>query len=82
MFGSVCLHDAAANVLTVAGAGLRSEALARKLGLTEGTRLEIDPTGLAQCVAGRLVYEPDIAQAPFPFPQRLAGAGLMAASRK
>ena len=35
----------------------------------------IDPNGLSRCIAGELVYEPDVA-VPFPFPQRLARCGL------
>jgi signal transduction histidine kinase/ActR/RegA family two-component response regulator len=47
-----------------------------ELAMTEQARVEIDENGLSHCVRGRLVYEPDIGQAPFPFPQRLAKAGL------
>jgi signal transduction histidine kinase/CheY-like chemotaxis protein len=36
----------------------------------------LDANGLSRCVAGQLVYEPDVSQVPFPFPQRLAAAGL------
>jgi signal transduction histidine kinase/CheY-like chemotaxis protein len=47
-----------------------------ELALTEQARVAIDQNGLARCVRGNLVYEPDITQAPFPFPQRLARGGL------
>jgi signal transduction histidine kinase/CheY-like chemotaxis protein len=36
----------------------------------------LDANGLSRCVAGQLVYEPDVLEIPFPFPQRLAAAGL------
>ena len=38
--------------------------------------MPIDHNGLSRCIAGQLVYEPDVAQVQFPFPQRLAAAGL------
>ncbi len=73
-FGCVCLYDAAEETLTVISVG--NGALAAQLALTEGERIAIDEDGLARCVRGQLVYEPDISQVPFPFPQRLAAAGL------
>src|SRR6202041_3004644 len=36
----------------------------------------IDQNGLSRCVGGQLVYEPDVSQVAFPFPQRLSAAGL------
>ena len=52
--------------------GARSGPLALELAMTEQSRIEIDQNGLSRCVAGKLVYEPDIAKVRFPFPQRLA----------
>jgi len=75
-FGCVCLYDSTAEILSVASVGARSGALALELGLTEQARITIDQNGLARCVRGQLVYEPDVSQVPFPFPQRLAGGGL------
>jgi signal transduction histidine kinase/CheY-like chemotaxis protein len=46
------------------------------LAMTQQARVKIDDNGLSKCVRGRLVYEPDIGQVHFPFPQRLAGGGL------
>ena len=74
--GCVCLFDAATQTLTVAGVSTRSEALAAELAITEQTRIEIDQNGLSRCVGGQLVYEPDVSQVQFPFPQRLARVGL------
>jgi len=75
-FGCVCLYDPAAETLTVTSVGLRSGALAIELALTEQALIPVDQNGLAHCVRGHLVYEPDINVVPFPFAQRLAGAGL------
>ncbi len=75
-FGCVCLYDPAAKVLTVTSVGVRSGVLAMELALTEQARVPIDQNGLSHCVRGQLVYEPDIIQVPFPFPQRLASGGL------
>ena len=75
-FGCVCLYDPTAEKLTVTSVGVRSAELAMELAMTEQARIAIDPNGLARCVGGQLVYEPDISRMPFPFPQRLARGGL------
>jgi PAS domain S-box-containing protein len=77
-FGSVCLYDPAAETLTVTCVGVRSGALAMELAMPPETRIAIDANGLSRCVRGQLVYEQDVSQVPFPFPQRLAGGGLRA----
>ncbi len=75
-FCCVFLYDMAENLLTVTCVGARSEATAARLGLRENTVVPIDENGLARCVRGHVVYEPDIAQVQFAFPQLLASAGL------
>ncbi|HEY2781149.1 MAG TPA: ATP-binding protein [Steroidobacteraceae bacterium] len=75
-FGCFLLHDATAKSLTVGGIGPRGRSFADKLGLMPNSVVPIDPNGLSRCVAGELVYEPDVKQVPFPFPQRLAAAEL------
>ena len=75
-FSCVCLRDAASDTLRVTGVGVKSAPLALALALSEQADLSIDGDGLSQCLAGRLVYEPDVTQVPFPFPQRLARGGL------
>jgi PAS domain S-box-containing protein len=75
-FCCICLFDPAENCLIVTSVGLHSEALAMELAMAEQARIEIDQNGLSRCVRGQLVYEPDIAQVPFPFPQRLARGAL------
>jgi signal transduction histidine kinase/ActR/RegA family two-component response regulator len=74
-FVAICDHDRAAT-LTVRQVGARSQALALDLAMGERASIPIDQNGLARCVAGQLVYEPDIGRSAFPFPQRLARAGL------
>ena len=75
-FGCVCLYESADARLTVTRVGGRSHAKGTTLGLSEDSRIEIDPNGLSRCVRGELVYEPDLQAVPFPFPQRLAAGGL------
>jgi signal transduction histidine kinase/ActR/RegA family two-component response regulator len=75
-FSSICRYERNANLLIVAGVGVRSEKLATELDLMMNVRLDIDPNGLSRCVQGQLVYEPDIGQSQFPFPKRLARVGL------
>jgi signal transduction histidine kinase/ActR/RegA family two-component response regulator len=77
-FGCVCLYDATGDPHSVclASIGAHSREWAVALELAEGHRVPIDRNGLARCVTGQLVYEPDVAQIPFPFPQRFAKAGL------
>ena len=75
-FAMLCNYDHRAGILTVGRVGARSAALALDLAMTESSRIEIDQNGLSRCVAGNLVYEPDITSVAFPFPQRLARAGL------
>jgi PAS domain S-box-containing protein len=75
-FGCVCLYEPADNALTVASVGVRSVALATELAMTEQARIPIDENGLSHCVRGQLVHEPDVAETPFPFPQRLSRSGL------
>jgi signal transduction histidine kinase/ActR/RegA family two-component response regulator len=75
-FSCVCRYDAVDATLTVTRVGVRSEALAMELAMGERASMPIDENGLARCVRGHLVYEPDIADSPFAFPQRLARGGL------
>jgi signal transduction histidine kinase/ActR/RegA family two-component response regulator/HAMP domain-containing protein len=75
-FACLCLYDRIDHSLTVARVGVKSGALALELAMPERARVDIDENGLSQCVAGKLVYEPDIRHVDFPFPRRLAGGGL------
>jgi signal transduction histidine kinase/response regulator RpfG family c-di-GMP phosphodiesterase len=75
-FAALCNYKHHARVLTVSRVGTHSGPLALELAMTEQSKIEIDKNGLSRCVAGELVYEPDIAAVRFPFPQRLARGGL------
>jgi len=75
-FCCMCLYDPVSKALTVSGVGIRSRMLAMELAMTEQSSIPIDENGLSRCVQGQLVYEADIAQVQFPFPQRLARVGL------
>jgi PAS domain S-box-containing protein len=75
-FVCICRYDPVSHLLTVAHVGVSSTALGQELGITERAEIAIDGNGLSRCVAGELVYEPDIAEVDFPFPRRLAAHGL------
>jgi signal transduction histidine kinase len=75
-FGCVCLYDPVDGTLIVTSVGTLSSRLALDLSMTEQTLIPIDQNGLSRCVHGLLVYEPDLVEIPFPFPRRLARAGL------
>jgi len=75
-FACLCRYDATDRQLTVAAVGAKSRTLALELAMPEQARVDIDQNGLSQCVQGALVYEPDITDVAFPFPQRLARGGL------
>ncbi|HUL46955.1 MAG TPA: ATP-binding protein [Steroidobacteraceae bacterium] len=77
-FGCMCVLEPPAEALTVSVIGAGSAAFAPALMLAEGAQVAIDPNGLARCVGGELVYEPDTRTIRFPFPQRFAQAGLHA----
>jgi signal transduction histidine kinase/ActR/RegA family two-component response regulator len=75
-FACVCLYDPVADRLRVEAVGLRSRDLAVQAGLIEQGTFAVDPDGLDRCLAGVLVYEPDLREISMPFARRLAGAGL------
>lgn len=75
-FGCVLTHDALAQTLVVSSIGPRSASLSERMQLAERASIPIDQNGLARCVRGVLVYEPDVAQSPFRFPDQLARGGV------
>lgn len=75
-FVCVCLYDAAEEALSVTCVGVNSAALVQELTLNEQARIDVDDNGLGRCVHGELVYEPDIGELAYPFPERLARGGL------
>jgi signal transduction histidine kinase/PAS domain-containing protein/ActR/RegA family two-component response regulator len=77
-FSCAFLYDSIDKRLTVTRIGTASAALAVELALPEGSQVAIDQNGLTRCMEGQLVYESDISKSVFPFPARLARAGLRA----
>ncbi|MDC8760421.1 ATP-binding protein [Janthinobacterium fluminis] len=77
-FCCICLYDVQAGQLSVSCVGVGSAGLALQLAMAEDAVIDVDENGLARCVKGELVYEPDIGAVASPFPQRLAGGGLRA----
>lgn len=75
-FACICSYDPVKASLTVDHVGINSAALGLELGIVERATIRADQNGLARCVQGALVYEPDIAKIDFPFPERLARRGL------
>src|SRR6185295_5785609 len=77
-FGCICLYVEAERVLTVTSIGSRSDTVTKKLAMKEHEHVSVDSNGLATCIRGQLVYEPDITRAAGEFTQRLVDAGLRA----
>jgi PAS domain S-box-containing protein len=75
-FCAVGLYDSDAREITVTQIGIRSNALAMEL--AQNARIDADQNRLSRCLQGGLVYEPNLNQANYPFPQRLARGGLRA----
>jgi len=75
-FCAIGLYDTGENRLNINCVGARTEPVATGLGMGEDAEVPIDENGLARCVQGHVVYEPDISESQFPFPTRLASAGM------
>jgi signal transduction histidine kinase/ActR/RegA family two-component response regulator len=75
-FACICDYDQATQSLEVVAVGSESESLVLDLAMEENARFPIDENGLARCVSGQLIYEPDIGGSSLPFPERLEKAGL------
>ena len=76
-FGCIALCDPAdALAVRIAATGTRSQPLAQRLEIDQQPWVPIGQNGLARCVAGELVYEPDVGAVDFPFPQRFCRAGI------
>ena len=87
-FGCVCLYDGDDRTITVATIGRAASALASDSSSWRSrTQVPIDANGLSRCVAGQLVYEPDMRELAVPVPaapraRRAALAGHRAAARR
>ena len=77
-FAGMLVYEPSVDALTMAVVGPASTALTRDLALGEQQTVPIDQNGLARCMGGELVYEPDTRALAFPFPQRFAGAAIHA----
>jgi PAS domain S-box-containing protein len=75
-FCCIGVYDAVAETVTITSVGVKSDALAREIAMTEQAPIDVDRNGLSRCVNGQLVYEPDITLLSLPLPQRLARGGL------
>ncbi|HKU16829.1 MAG TPA: ATP-binding protein [Steroidobacteraceae bacterium] len=73
----LCTYDLASQRLTVASMGPKGATRSAQLQIGPQTVLPIEHNGLARCLQGVLVYEPDTRKVEFPVPQRFAAAGLL-----
>ncbi len=72
----VCLYDPPEPELTVAAVGPHGQPLAQQIGLVPQARIPIGANGLARCIQGNVVHEPDLTQAASPLARQLTAAGL------
>ncbi|HKQ16548.1 MAG TPA: ATP-binding protein [Steroidobacteraceae bacterium] len=77
-FACMCTYDATARRLAIASIGPKGMTRAPRLQIQPGSVLPIEQNGLARCVEGVLVYEPDTGKVDFQIPRRFAAAGLHA----
>ncbi|HEX7887088.1 MAG TPA: ATP-binding protein [Phenylobacterium sp.] len=75
-FACVCRYDAATRILAVSSVGASSPELGLSLSTPEPLTCPVDDSGLASCIQGGLVYEPDISGIGFPLQAQLARAGI------
>src|SRR5437870_8268510 len=54
-FGCACLYDPAREALTVTCVGMRNDALAMELDMTEQAHISVDQNGLDRCMRGECV---------------------------
>ena len=73
--GAVYLYDQKQNVLTLSNVGLRGEFLATEADGKPARDLAAGANRLEKCLAGELIYEPDIRGLDTPLFRRLAQAG-------
>jgi signal transduction histidine kinase/ActR/RegA family two-component response regulator len=74
----VGLYDPVASTLEIAAICESRPPFAERTALASGVSIEVGQNGLSRCVRGQLVYEPNVAELDFAFPQRLAEGGLRA----
>jgi signal transduction histidine kinase/ActR/RegA family two-component response regulator len=77
-FGCICIHNAAAQRMTVTSIGPKGAPRAEQMHIRLNGELPVDENGFKRCMQGVLVHEPDTADVLFPVSQRFAAAGLRA----
>ncbi len=75
-FASLSLYESSNGTLVVRVVGSKRGPFETGRPITEGETVPIDRNGLSRCMSGELVYEPDVAAAPFSFPQSFLRCGL------
>jgi PAS domain S-box-containing protein len=76
--GCVCRYQASPPRLIVMSIGALDGELAQRMGMLPDAEIPVDGNGLSRCIGGELVYEPDVREVKFPFPERIASGGLRA----
>ncbi len=71
----LCSYAAAEHELTVLSVSAKEGLSMEGLGLTEHAVVPVNDTGLARCIGGEMVYEPDLSRTQVPLMQALAEAG-------
>jgi signal transduction histidine kinase/ActR/RegA family two-component response regulator len=77
-FACLCHYNRDTELLTTASVGTRSAALAATLGMSRDEVVTVGKDCMHSVLQGELVYEPDLRELDFPFPQRLVRGGLLA----
>ncbi|MEG3175425.1 GAF domain-containing protein [Sphingomonas sp. RB3P16] len=75
-FVCVCRYDRVRKLLTVSHIGSKSNFSSNQLEVAEGASIAVDHSDLSRCVAGEVVYQPDISDVDFPFATLLSRKGL------
>ncbi|WP_296600871.1 ATP-binding protein [Phenylobacterium sp.] len=75
-FAALCELDDKAGTIRMVAVGAGSGELGLSLALPEPTAFSTEDSGLGPCLAGKLLYEPDISGFDVPLQARLAQAGL------
>jgi signal transduction histidine kinase/CHASE3 domain sensor protein len=75
-FGCICLYDALTDSLSIASLGAKSQTLGLDPALMNQDQISVGRNGLARCVRGQLIYEPEIGTLEFSFASRLSRSGL------
>ena len=75
-FVCVCRYDRASKLLTVSHIGSKKIFSSSQLDVAEGASIAVEHSDLSRCLAGKVVYQPDISHVHFPFATLLSQKGL------